>query len=695
MTLPSARDWLFSGKAFAAAMLALYLAFAFDLPSPYWAMTTVYVVMNPLSGATASKALYRALGTLLGASAAVAMVPPLANAPELLCLAVALWAGTLMYGAMLDRTPRGYIFMLAAYTLPLIALPTVTAPETIFDVAIARSEEIILGILCASIVAAIVFPVSIGPVLAARAKAWLGDAGAWAAEILRGGGAAPATPAARQRLAADIAALDAMIAQFSYDAGARDVERQAKELRGGLLLLPPLLSSLADRLHAMTLETGALPADLSTLTTAIADWIASGSDPEAADRFADAIAALEPAPDAAADWHGLVLSSFLARLAEVVALWRDCLMRQQQIAAGRPEPGWRPASRFRPVIGGGRHHDHLLMLFSAGSAAAATLAAGLIWIHSGWAGGANFMAMTTVACCFFGALDRPAPQMRAMAVWTSVALLAAGTYLLAVLPGIEDFAVLIAVLAVYFLPVGALIPRPQIFLPTMMLAVNGAAMMSLQDRFSTDFASFANEGLAVVGGQLFAMLWTLVTKPFGAGIAARRLIHAGWAELAAMAEGAIRRDHGALANRALDRLGQLAPRLAASDATTTVAGDALAELRIGYNLLDLRRDRAVLSDSTRRRVDAVLAAVAAHFRSRKAGTTVAAPETLRAAIDRALDAVAGQAGTPAHVTARAPERDAAHALVGLRRGLFPHAPGPRITPAFRTPLHRAAQVAAE
>lgn len=478
-----------------------------------------------------------------------------------------------------------------------------------------------------------------------------------------------------------------MIAQFSYDAGARDMEGQAKALRGGLLLLPPLLSSLADRLHALTLEAGALPADLRTLTAGIADWIASGADPEAADRFAGAIAALEPAPDAASDWHGLVLSSLLARLVEVVALWRDCLMRQRQIAAGRPEPGWRPASRMRPVIGGGRHHDHLLMVFSAASAAAATLMAGLIWIQSGWAGGANVMAMTTVACCFFGALDRPAPQMRAMAVWTSAALLAAGTYLLAVLPGIEDFAALAAVLAVYFLPVGALIPRPQIFLPTMMLAVNGAAMMSLQDRFSTDFASFANEGLAVVGGQLFAMLWTLVTKPFGAGIAARRLVHAGWAELAAMAEGAARRDHGALANRALDRLGQLTPRLAASDDTAVVASDALAELRIGYNLLDLRRDRGSLTDSARRRVDAALTAVATHFRSRKAGMATAAPETLRAAIDRALGAVAGQPGAPA--------RDAAHALVGLRRGLFPHAPGPRIAPAFPAPMPKTAPIAAE
>ena len=106
MTLPSWRDWLFSGKAFLASMLALYIALAFDLPRPYWAMAAVYVVANPLAGATSSKGLYRALGTLIGASAAVFFVPLFVNSPELLSLVVALWTGCLLYISMLDRTPR-------------------------------------------------------------------------------------------------------------------------------------------------------------------------------------------------------------------------------------------------------------------------------------------------------------------------------------------------------------------------------------------------------------------------------------------------------------------------------------------------------------------------------------------------------------------------------------------------------------
>ncbi|HEX2943629.1 MAG TPA: FUSC family protein, partial [Rhodopila sp.] len=93
MSWPSIRDWLFACKAFLAAMLALYVAVSLGLQRPYWAMASAYIAMQPLSGATRSKAIFRGCGTIAGASAAVVLVPPLSNAPALLSLALALWTG--------------------------------------------------------------------------------------------------------------------------------------------------------------------------------------------------------------------------------------------------------------------------------------------------------------------------------------------------------------------------------------------------------------------------------------------------------------------------------------------------------------------------------------------------------------------------------------------------------------------------
>src|SRR5690606_19668932 len=131
MTLPTWREWLFSAKALIAATLALYLALAIPLANPYWAMASVYVVSHPLSGATRSKAIYRALGTVLGAAASVAILPTFAQQPVMLSLVMSVWTGALLYLAVSDRSPRSYIFMLAAYTVPLISLAEVNHPATI------------------------------------------------------------------------------------------------------------------------------------------------------------------------------------------------------------------------------------------------------------------------------------------------------------------------------------------------------------------------------------------------------------------------------------------------------------------------------------------------------------------------------------------------------------------------------------
>src|SRR5262245_20601068 len=67
---------LFSVKSFAAAIIAYYISLRIGFAQPVWAVTTAYLVSQPLAGAVVSKALFRVLGTFLGAAAAVALLPP-------------------------------------------------------------------------------------------------------------------------------------------------------------------------------------------------------------------------------------------------------------------------------------------------------------------------------------------------------------------------------------------------------------------------------------------------------------------------------------------------------------------------------------------------------------------------------------------------------------------------------------------
>jgi uncharacterized membrane protein YccC len=145
------RPVIFSVNCYIATILTMFIAFSLDLKSPGWAMTTVYLTSQPLSGVMRAKAVYRAIGTFIGGAAMVAIVPNLVDAPELTTLAIILWVALCVFIALLDRTPRSYMFVLSGYTAALIGFPSVLAPGTVFDTAVSRVEEITIGVVCAAL----------------------------------------------------------------------------------------------------------------------------------------------------------------------------------------------------------------------------------------------------------------------------------------------------------------------------------------------------------------------------------------------------------------------------------------------------------------------------------------------------------------------------------------------------------------
>jgi len=219
----TAAEMVFSLKCFAASMLAMYVASRAGLPRPFWALVTAYVVASPLAGAVRSKALYRFLGTLFGSVATLLLVPALAGAPELLTLALALWVAACLFFALLDRTPRSYVLMLAGYSAALIGFPAVDTPQAVFETASARVEEIGIGILCATLVHSLVWPGSMSTTLLALIDKTLDDARAWTRDIvstpaLRGSAQDAARRAAdRRRLAGDITQLRILSTHLPFD----------------------------------------------------------------------------------------------------------------------------------------------------------------------------------------------------------------------------------------------------------------------------------------------------------------------------------------------------------------------------------------------------------------------------------------------------------------------------------------------
>ncbi|ACA19193.1 Fusaric acid resistance protein conserved region [Methylobacterium sp. 4-46] len=679
MTLPGWRAWLFAGKTAGAALLALWIALWVDLPRPYWAMATVFITAQALSGATRSKALYRVGGTLIGVAAAVALVPNLVDAPELLTAALALWTAGCLYLSLLDRTPRSYLFMLAGYTAALIGFPAVTDPGSIFDTAVARAEEITLGILCAALVSSLVVPQSVAPVVAQRIAAWLGEAGRWTAEVLSGAAEDPQVRARRLRLAADAGEIDVLASHLAYD-----TSRQAAAapwvatLRARMLLLLPVLSSLADRIAALRAVSG-LTADLRDLMAALDAWSEAGAPAEGMAALTARIEAAERGLPADPDWTLLVRASLLDRLRELVALSRDCRTLEGHIARGG-------GPLAAPLAHGGefaarppRHRDHGMALRSVlGLLVSAALCVGL-WIATAWPDGATAAMMGFVLCCLFAAQDDPTPSILGFAQWSAVGAVAAGLLLFGVLPRVHDFVMLTLAVGPPLLLCGLLMAHPRTAAAGIALGVNGNALLAIQDRYDAEFAAFVNSSVALIAGIWIAALVTGLTRSIGAEQGGWRLLRASRRDLARAAARRGRGDRVAFAALMLDRLGLLVPRIAAAAPDSALRRvDTLAELRVGMVLVFLRRARHGLPADHVAALDRVLDGVARHYRG---GPDTADPMLL-VEIDAALQRIGADPGPEGR-------RDALLGLAGLRRALFPDA-APYGPPRRRLSLPEAA-----
>jgi uncharacterized membrane protein YccC len=662
-------DLVFALKTFAASMLALVIALAMDLPRPYWAMATVYITSQPLAGATSSKAFFRVMGTLVGATMTVVLLPNLIDAPELLCLAIALWVGLCLYLSLLDGTPRSYVFMLAGYTVALIGFPSVSEPGAIFDTAVARVEEISLGIICASLVSTIVFPRSVAPAVAHRVDSWLSDARRLSEVVLLREGSGETRRGKRLNLATDIVEIDTLSTHLAYD---RLTDRNAvtglSEIRLRMLTLLPVIASLEDRLAALGEEALRRQPELKRLLEDLAQWIASDvSERRPAERIRAAISEQQAVLDGGADWERIITTSLLSRLRELVDLSRDCRVLTEAIAESRNvstlELAFHSEAGAAPV----RHRDRGLALWSAAGAVVAILICCAFWIGTGWPDGASAPMMAAVACSFFAAQDEPARFIRSFGRWSLVAIVVVAVYLFAVVPAISHLEVLVVALAPTFLLYGFLIGRPATAGTGMALAANTATLLAIQSTYSADFASYANSAVAFFIGVVIAEIVTRIARGVGAEWVANRLVLSNWKALAVAAERRGQRDRAEFAGLMLHRLGLLVQRIAYLSESDRRDTDSLAQLRIGINIIDLRRARYGLAASTIAVIDDMLDRLAVACRS-YAGDGM--PAELLTSVDRAL----AQAVKDPNDSAR---EDALIGLVGIRRGLFPDAPAYR------------------
>lgn len=673
MKLPNVRETIFSLKSYLSAIMALYLAYSMGLPRPFWAMTTAYVVAQPWSGAVRSKALYRLVGTFFGSAATVYMVPRLSNSPVIMTGAMVLWVGACLYMSVLDRTPRSYLFMLAGYTAAMIGFPSVTDPSLVFDTALARVEEISLGIVCATLVHSIVLPRGLAPALTLQLDKAVRDARNWMHDTLSGQNAEQ-RDRDRRVLANDITQLRLLSTHVPFDtSNLRWTSGAVRAMQDQISALTPAVSAVEDRLRALQANDQPLPEPVSTLLNDISEWINAGAQAshETAVQLRAAVTRLTPAIDSHSTWRDALLASLMTRLRELIDTYDECLALRREIRAGLEGAPLRAPMRTQRSNrdpNAALHRDHGMALLSALAAGVAISVCCAFWIGTAWSNGATAALMAAIFSCFFASQDNPVPGIMQFLTYTVYSIPLSALYLLGIMPAIHSFEMLaLAMLPTAFV-LGIFIARPASAGKAMAMLFGFLGTMALQDTNTADVVSFIDTQVAQCMGVATAAIIAAIFRTVSADWSARRIQAANWKELATLASSPRAPSRHTYTARMLDRIGLLQPRLAlAQRPDDLVAADALKDLRVGRDITELQRARRHLpmAEPT---IQPVLNSLAQFFRARSSWRIGEKTPEFLAQIDRALSSVAA---TPQGLAAR--DR-AVVALVGIRRAFFPDAP---------------------
>lgn len=575
---------IYAAKSFAAAMLAYYLALSIGLQRPSWAIITVYIVSQTSAGASLSRSVYRLVGTVVGAAATVIIVPTFVNQPILCSVVLALWIAGSLCLSLLERTPRGYAFLLAGYTASLIGFPAVSAPGTIFDLAVTRVEEIAIGILCAGLIHRFVLPVRIAGRFNSTLAQTLATARQRIADTLAGKPVATET----LRLALSLQFLQGINHHLPWDDGLSVPHRQArKAIHDRLARLLIVNGELYDRLQ----RSGPPPDDLQALLAEAEAWL---TGPQAARSAPSADGLLSRcerlivryAADAETMDEALRLS--LARhLAEAIRLLQES-ERLAKAVYRRRSPALPPdAGAAKGYV---FHRDPLSALRTSFGAFVIILSGCLIWIGSAWPDGGTAVSILGVCCSLFASFDAPAAHLVKYLIGCVWGVLFSLLYSFVLLPQVNEFALLAAVLAPVYLLAGSLQARPATTFMAMGITLTLPILCELGASYRGDFATAINTALALFIAVGYAAFGMRLLQTVQAETAIRRLLTLCQRDIRRAARGRLAHNAHRWTNLMIDRTALLLPRLPQSGpAAGQLLDKMLRDIRTGLAVIHLRR----------------------------------------------------------------------------------------------------------
>jgi len=502
---------IFAAKTTAAGLIALLIAFTFNLDQPQWALLTIFIVSQPeLSGPVFAKAFYRIIGTVIGAAIALLLVSLFAQERVLFLGALALWIGSCTFGSQFARNFTAYSFVLSGYTAAILGIPAALEPDAAFYIASARITEVCLGIIVAAAVNRIVLPGS------ASAALWQSVAVARQALLdhvaTLGGGAAKKSAAP---LISSAIAIENQLASAKFeDREIRDRSRSLRFLNLALLRVAAATESVAEQLghlHQTVGTTGGRIDDLiSAAMSTLKSWQSGVIDAarlrqklceaEARSRLAEQLFPT-PSTDGMALARAAMLSA-LRRLCDAISAYAIAYEGCISGKAVPPEP-----------IEVSRAYDLTDALWAGSRAALAVALVGCFWVLSAWPHGSTALILLAIANARLATMGRGVP----------IALAAVMIFTLSTIPAFVVVDVLVPLASgfpMFALAVGPVLfgyaflmsrPNPKTKLIGYLSALLFASVGQFQNSMVYDPVGLLNTSIAAVfAAGVTLVLWSVV-----------------------------------------------------------------------------------------------------------------------------------------------------------------------------------------
>lgn len=511
--------WLFVFKTLLAFYLTGWLAMRFSLPQPSSAMLTVIIVANRQAGMVLAKSFYRGIGTMAGAVAALVIVGLFPQQRELFLLALSLWIGLCAGGATLYRNFKSYAFVLGGYTAAIIAVPVISHPQGVFDSAVARISEVLLGLLVSGVVNDVVFPSRMRDVLRRSARAQF----AHFIEFIQGsfGGtiAREAMENAHLRFVRDAVTLEDLRSSVIFeDAEARARSGHLESFNQRFMAASTSFQSLHHLINRLRRSghdaaTRALISLYAPMGNALDAPIDAGAAaavllPRLAEArqtmSANAPTLREGLADATEQRDFDTGAALLNRFAEELHSYVESATSLQA-----PRLVLRSTERVQFARGNDYASAGLTVLRTT----LTMLALGLFWIYSAWPMGSTAMLIATVFAGLFATAPNPALATRSIMLGYATGMTLGYICVFFVLTRMDGYLLLVAGSAPFLMFSLALLMRPAIATYGLGCSMGLAYILAFKNLMVFDPANFINDALAQIVGIGFAAISFVLIPP--------------------------------------------------------------------------------------------------------------------------------------------------------------------------------------